>query len=248
MYPEEWKIAQVIPLHKEGVRNDINKYRLISILPTLSKILEKHVANSLHKFLRDNNLIYNLQSAFRTGHSTETQLIRLTDEILLNMDKDEVTGLVFVDFRKAFDTIDHKLLLRKLSIYGASVSAVSWIISYLSNRKQFVKLGNQSSELLPIKQGVPQGSILGPVLFLLFVNDMPLNIFKSTMDIYADDTTIPSSASSNEIPKLKEALLEDLQKVEKWSRTNNMYLNPSKTKAMLAVGKRLRKRFGGETS
>ena len=164
------------------------------------------------------------------------------------MDKDEVTGLVFVDFRKAFDTIDHKLLLRKLSIYGASVSAVSWIISYLSNRKQFVKLGNQSSELLPIKQGVPHGSILGPVLFLLFVNDMPLNIFKSTVDIYADDTTIPSSASSNEIPKLKEALLEDLQKVEKWSRTNNMYLNPSKTKAMLAVGKRLRKRFDGETS
>ena len=209
---------------------------------------KKHVANSLHKFLRDNNLIYNLQSAFRTWHSTETPLIRLTDEILLNMDKDEVTGLVFVDFRKAFDTIDHKLLLRKLSIYGASVSAVSWIKSYLSNRKQFVKLGNQSSELLPIKQGVPQGSILGPVLFLLFVNDMPLNIFKSTMDIYADDTTISSSASSSEIPKLKEALLEDLQKVEKWSRTNNMYLNPSKTKAMLAVGKRLRKRFDGETS
>ena len=134
------------------------------------------------------------------------------------MDKDEVTGLVFVDFRKAFDTIDHKLLLRKLSIYGDSVSAVSWIKSYLSNRKQFVKLGNQSSELLPIKQGVPQGSILGPVLFLLFVNDMPLNIFKSTMDIYADDTTMSSSASSDEIPKHKEALLEDLQKVEKWSR------------------------------
>ena len=247
MFPEQWKIAQVTPLHKEGVRNDINNYRPISILPTLSKILEKHVANSLLEFLRDNNLIYNLQSAFRTGHSTETALIRLTDEILLNMDKDEVTGLVFIDFRNAFDTIDHKLLLRKLSVYGASVSAVSWIQSYLSNRKQFIKLGNQSSELLPIKQGVPQGSILGPVLFLLFVNDMPLNISKSTLDIYADDTTISSSASWKEIPKLQEAILEDLQKVEKWSRTNNMYLNPSKTKAMMAVGKRLRKRFEGET-
>ena len=155
-------------------------------------------------------LIYNLQSAFRTGHSTETALIRLTDEILLNMDMDEVTGLVFIDFRKAFDTVDHKLLLRKLPIYGASDAAVSWIKSYLSNRKQFVNLGNQSSELLPIKQGVPQGSIFGPVLFLLFVNDMPLNIFKSTMDIYADDTTISSSANWNEISKLQEALLEDL--------------------------------------
>ena len=97
-------------------------------------------------------LIYNLQSAFRTGHSTETALIRLTDEILLNMDKDEVTGLVFIDFRKAFDTVDHKLLLRKLPIYGASDAAVSWIKSYLSNRKQFVKLGNQSSELLAISR------------------------------------------------------------------------------------------------
>ena len=126
------------------------------------------------------------------------------------MDKDEVTGLVFIDFRKAFDTVDHKLLLRKLPIYGSSDAAVSWIKSYLSNRKQFVNLGNQSSELLPIKQGVPQGSIFGPVLFLLFVNDMPLNIFKSTMDIYADDTTISSSANWNEIPKRQEALLEDL--------------------------------------
>ena len=248
MFPEEWTIAQVPPLHKEGVWNDINNHRPISILHTLSKILEKHVANSLLKFLRDNNLIYNLQSAFRTSHSTETALIRLTDEILLNMDKDEVTGLVFIDFLKAFDTVDHKLLLRKLAIYGASDAAVSWIKSYLSNRKQFVKLGNQSSELLPIKQGVPQGSILRPVLFLLFVNDMPLNIFKSSMDIYADDTTISSSANWNEIPKLQEALLEDLKKVEKWSRTNSMYLNPSKTKAMLVVGKRLRKRFDGETS
>ena len=104
------------------------------------------------------------------------------------MDKDEVTGLVFIDFRKVFDTVHHRLLLRTLSLYGASASAISWVQSYLSNRKQFIKLGNQSSELLPMKQGVPQGSILGPVLFLLFVNDMPLNISKSTLDTYDDDT------------------------------------------------------------
>ena len=176
--------------------------------------------------MRDKNLIYNLQSAFRTGHSIETVLTRLTDEILLNMDKDEVTGLVFINFRKLFDMIDHKLLLRKLSVYGTNTSAVSWIQSYLSNRQQFIKLGNQSSELLRIKQGVPRGSILGPVLFQLFVNDMPLNISKSTLDIYADDTTISLSSSWKKIPKLQEAILEDLQKVEKWSRTKNMYLNP----------------------
>ena len=134
-FPSHWKIAKVTPLHKWGARNDINNYRPISVLPILSKILEKHVASSLSVFLRDNNLLYELQSAFRSGHSTETALIRLTDQILKNMDNDEVTGLVFIDFRKAFDVIDHELLLKKLSIYGATPSSVAWFKSYLSESK-----------------------------------------------------------------------------------------------------------------
>ena len=104
-FPNQWKIAKVTPLHKGGARNDINNYRPISVLPILSKILEKHVASSLSVFLRHNNLLYELQSAFRSGHSTETALIRLTDQILKNMDNDEVTGLAFIDFRKAFDVL-----------------------------------------------------------------------------------------------------------------------------------------------
>ena len=110
-FPNHWKIAKVTPLHNGGARNDSNNYRPISVLPILSKILEKHVASSLSVFLRDNNLLYELQSAFRSGHSTETALIRLTDQFLRNMDNDEVTGLVFIDFRKAFDVIDHELLI-----------------------------------------------------------------------------------------------------------------------------------------
>ena len=133
------------------------------------------MASSLSVFLRDNNLLYELQSAFRSGHSTETALIRLTDQILKNMDNDEVTGLVFIDFRKAFDVTDHELLLKKLSIYGATPSSVAWFKFHLSERKQFISFGK--------KQGVPQGSILGLVLFLLFVNDMPLHVQKSAMDI-----------------------------------------------------------------
>ena len=167
-FPNHWKIAKVTPLHKGGARNDINNYRPISVLPILSKILEKHVASSLSVFLRDNNLLYELQSAFRSGHSTETALIRLTDQILKNIDNDEVTGLVFIDFRKAFDVIDHELLLKKLSIYGATPSSVAWFKFHLSERKQFISFGK--------KQGVPQGSILGLGLFLLFVNDMPLHV------------------------------------------------------------------------
>ena len=110
-FRNHWKIAKVTPLHYGGARNDSNNYRPISVLPILSKILEKHVASSQSVSLRDNNLLYELQSAFSSGHSTGTALIRLTDRILKNMDNDEVTGLVFIDFRKAFDVIDHELLI-----------------------------------------------------------------------------------------------------------------------------------------
>ena len=142
--------------------------------------------------LRDNNLLYELQSAFRSGNSTETALIRLTDHILTNMDNDKLTGLWFIDFRKAFYVIDHQRLLTKLSIYGVCPSSVAWLKSYLSERKQFTTLGKVKSEQLTVEQGVPQGSILRPVLFLLFVNDMLVNVHKSTMDIYADDSTLSS--------------------------------------------------------
>ena len=224
-FPNHWKKAKVIPLHKGGARNDINNYRPISVLPVLSKILERHVSSSLFVFLRDNNLLYELQSVFRSGHSTETALIRLTDPILKNMDDDEVTGLVFIDFRKAFDVIDHELLLKKLSIYGATISSVAWFKSYLSVRKQFISLGKTTSKQLTVKQGLPQGSILGPVLFLLFVNDMPLHFQKSTMDIYADDTNLSLSSNWKTLPLLNQSLSQDLSEVERWARENKMYLN-----------------------
>ena len=126
--------------------------------------------------------------------STETALIRLTDQILTNIDNDELTGLVFIDFRKAFDVIDHELLLKNLSMFGVRPSSVTWFKSYLSERKQFITLGKVKCEQLTVKQGVPQGSILGPVLFVLFINDIPFYVHKSTMDIYADDSTLSSSS------------------------------------------------------
>ena len=208
------------------------------MLPVLYKIIEKHVANSL-KYLQENNLLYKLQSAFRSGHYTETALIRITDEILFKMDNDEVTGLVFVDFRKAFDVINHNLLLKKLSVYGASPHSVAWFRWYLEERRQFVKLGHITSEPKPVRQGVPQGSILGPILFLLFVNDMPLHLNNSTIDIYGDDTTLSLSANWNNITSLTQALSNDLENIEKWSTENKMYINNEKTKALLVTGKRL---------
>ncbi|KAL9972248.1 hypothetical protein ACROYT_G018519 [Oculina patagonica] len=163
------------------------------------------------------------------------------------MDNDEVTGLVFIDFRKAFDVINHELLLKKLSIYGASPPSVAWFQSYLSQRKQFITLGKTTSEQLTIRQGVPQGSILGPVLFLLFVNDMPLKVHKSTMDIYADDTNLSLSSDWKAIPALNKSLTKDLTEVEKWANESKMFINTKKTKALLATGKRLRRRIAHDT-
>ena len=208
----------------------MNNFRPISLLPILSKILERHVASSLPVFLSKNNLLYELQSAFRSGHSTETALIRLTDQILRNMDNDEVTGLFFIDFRKAFDVIDHEPLLKQLSIYGATPSSVAWFKSYLFERKQFISLGKTRSKQLTVKQGVLQGSILSPVLFLLFVNDMPLHVQKSTMDIYADDTTLSLSSNWKTLPLLNQSLSQDLSEVERWARENKMYMNMQKIK------------------
>ena len=144
-------------------------------------------------YLVKNGWLYKLQSAFRVGYSTETALINLTDQILFKLDQDKVSGMIFVDFKEAFDVVDHKLLLTKLHLYRMSDSSLSWFKSYLADHQQYVSIDGQSSDSLLVTQAVPQGSVLGPVLFLLFVNDIPLYLSNSIVDIYADDTTLTTS-------------------------------------------------------
>lgn len=151
-----------------------------------------------------------------------------------------VTGLAFVDFRKAFDVINHELLLKKLSIYGANDISLKWFGSYLTGRKQYVRINGCCSTSKQLLQGVPQGSILGPILFLLFVNDMPLSIRDSTLDVYADDTTLSKCSSWENVPHLTQALNQDLKRLDEWSARNKMFINSQKTKSMLVTGKRLR--------
>ena len=192
----------------------------------LSKILERRVATSLCKHLHSNDLLCNLQSAFRPNHSTETALIKLTDELLFNMDNDMMTGLAFVDFRKAFDVINHELLLKKLSIYGANDLSLKRFGSYLSaGRKQYVRINGCCSTSKQLSQGVHQGSILGPIFFLLFVNDMPLSKRDSTLDVYADDTTLSKCSSWENVPHLTQALNQDLKRLDEWSARNKMFIN-----------------------
>ena len=209
------------------------------MLSILSKVCEKHVAASFMDYLVKTGLLYELQSAFRAGHSTESALISLTDQILFNLDEDKLSGMVFVDFRKAFDVVDHQLLLTKLRLYRVSDPSLSWFESYLSGRQQFVSIDGQRSDSLLIKQGVPQGSVLGPALFLLFVNDIPLHLTNSTVDIYADDTTITASAHFSDLCSMTQRLNSDLDAVQRLASCNKMFINKKKTKSLLVHGKRI---------
>ena len=158
-----------------------------------------------------------------------------------------LSGMVFVDFRKAFDVVDHQLLLTKLRLYRVSDPSLSWFESYLSGRQQFVSIDGQRSDSLLFKQGVLQGSVLGPALCLLFVNDIPLHLTNSTVDIYADDTTITASAHFLDLCSMTQRLNSDLDVVQRWASCNKMFINKKKTKSLLVHGKRIPAKLDEDT-
>ena len=144
-FPEKWKEGKVTPLHKNGPKDDTNNYRPISVLPVLSKLLEKHVHDSLTFYLSSNNLLHSTQSGFRPNHSCETALLQMTNKCLGAINNNEMVGMVMIDFRKAFDLVDHTLLLKKLKYYKISEETISWFSSYLLKRKQKVFVNNTLS-------------------------------------------------------------------------------------------------------
>ena len=243
--PSAWKLAKVIPIYKgKGSRDDMSNYRPISVLPILSKIFEKHVHSATFSHLKENNLLYKLQSGFRRNHSTETALVRMIDQLLLSLEDDHISGLLLIDYKKAFDLVDHEILLTKLKSYNIESKELKLFRNYLKDRHQYVKLGQHTSDPKTITHGVPQGSILGPLLFLVFINDLPNIVNKSTVDIFADDTTICASAPvASCTVSLKDTLQSDLNQVTEWSTNNSMIVNSTKTKVVLITGQRLDKKL-----
>ncbi len=223
-------MANVTPIFKgKGDKNDICNYRPISVLPVMSKILEKVVQAQLVYHLESNCLLNINQSGFRSNHSTQDVLVNVTDSWRKSIVKGEFVGAVFLDL--AFDCVNHDIILSKLPFYGIGGDALHWFHSYLSNRSQRVCVDDNLSSWGSITSGVPQGSILGPLLFVLYINDMPHIVEHSHVNIYADDTEI--HASSPDLDLLHSKLQNDLDTLQVWLAVNKLKVNTLKTQCML---------------
>ena len=235
-FPDKLKIAKVIPIFKKGDPSLFENYRPISLLPAISKVLEKIIALQLSSYFEKNILLFDNQYGLRPKHSTEHAALELIDRITNKMDTNEIPLNICLDLSKAFDTFDHSILLNKLKYYGLKGPTLNLFQSYLSNRKQYTEIEDTTSTILPIQVGVPQGSILGPILFITYVNDLPQCSNKFDFIMYADDTTLSSTIDSfSDIHSNASAdslINAEIGKVIEWLKINKLSLNKNKTKYM----------------
>ena len=235
--PGEFKIAKIVPIFKDGDCHNFTNYRPISLLSSFAKLMEKIVAKQLIGFLKAHNILYKHQYGFRAKHNTSQPVLHFVDKIFnaLNQKQNEKTLSVFIDLKKAFDTVNHKILLKKMEHYGVRGTTNIWFSNYLSEREQFVYIDGIKSDKRKIICGVPQGSVLGPLLFLMFINDLP-NATEFLTLLFADDTTFQITGQN--IETLFEKCNLELEKAATWFKTNKLTLNVKKTKFMLFEGKK----------
>ena len=224
-------MAKIIPIHKKGSKLSVDNYRPISLLSNINKIFEKIMYKRLYNFLCLQNSFYELQFGFRNKHSTTHALISLTEKIREALDNNKYACGIFIDLKKAFDTVDHNILLKKLEHYGVRGVANEWFRSYLTDRKQYVSINGSDSKTIGVNIGVPQGSVLGPLLFLVYMNDLHVAIKNSTVHHFADDTNLLNTNQC--LKKLNKLLNFDLKSLCNWLKSNRIALNVAKTELII---------------
>lgn len=237
IFPDSLKIAKIVPVYKSDDKRTVSNYRPISVLPAFSKVLERLVYNRLLDFINKNEILSKNQYGFRHQISTSMALIDLVDQISTSIENNEHTVGIFLDLAKAFDTVNHNILLKKLNHYGIRGVPHNWFKNYLMNRYQYVNLNGTKSEKLPVTCGVPQGSILGPLLFLLYINDLNLVSNLLTFIMFADDTNL--FIKGHNINSLTLTLNLELDKISDWFNANLLSLNIKKTNYILFGNKKM---------
>ena len=239
IFPSTWATGYITPIPKEGDPMDPGNWRPITILPLPSKLLKKAIHAQITIFLDNNNVLDCRQHGFRFNYSTSTAIFQLVKELYSSYDEGNCTSCIFVDYRKAFETLDHSILCQKLEGYNFSPLSVSWFQSYLENRKHIVRTNNIASDPAAVRYGVPQGSTLGPLLFILYVNDL---LGSLTMDedeniiMYADDTVLYTNHNDPLTCMSRSQNLFD--QLYNWCLTNKLTININKTKHMFIVRKK----------
>ena len=222
--PDEWKTAVVTAIHKKGSKNEAGNYRPVSLTCILCKVLESIIRDAIVGHFNENKLYAECQHGFRNKRSCISQLLEVIEDLTVYFDGESV-DIVYLDFRKAFDTVPHQRLLVKLKSYGITGQLYKWVEDFLVGRSQKVKVGNTISNRSEVTSGIPQGSILGPILFTIFINDLPEGL-KNICKIFADDTKVYGSS------KESKSIQEDIDKLQEWSLKWNLYFNVEKCKVM----------------